>query len=194
MKRFCCLILLICSPIFADTPTNFIRYEAISELGIINIENYFTLGKKSYEYSVANIESLAKKGIFSFVGGKEVTYIREEVIDGKEIRTEIELRPPVGKGYGGGNYHSWVSLFVDDKKIIDVPFGYHAGKNLWMYRVSYIAEGNEVRFIAMTEEGFMIDIPDYRAKIKPNKDHFNRWGIEMYREISRESVKKLIND
>lgn len=194
MKRLLVFLLFVCSPLFADTPTDFIRYEAIPELGIINIENYFTLGEKPYEYSKANVKGLTKKGIFPFVGDKEVTYTREDVIEGKQIKTEIELRPPVGTGYGGGNYHSWVSLFVNDKKLIDVPIGYHAGNDIWMYRISYIAKGDEIRFVAMTEDGYMIDIPDYRAKIKPNKSFFNDWGIEKYRRISKSNVKKLIMD
>ena len=194
MKKILVLLLFVCSPIFADTPTNFIRYEAIPELGIINIENYFTLGEKPYEYSVENIESLVKKDIFPFVGDKEVTYARDEIIEGKKIKTEVYIKPPVGSGYGGGNYHSWVRLYVNDKKLIDVPYGYHGGKDLWMYRISYIAKGDEIRFIAMTEDGYMIDISDYRSKIKSNKGYFGMWGIGKYRRISRANVNKLIND
>jgi hypothetical protein len=110
----------------ADTFVGYAELRVMPELGRIEIGDGIVRGAAPVRRATKNAAALLQRGIALEAGRREVELSRRIEMDGRRIDVRISVSPPLGHGYGGGNWEKRVEVAIDGRKKVDCTLGYLA--------------------------------------------------------------------
>jgi hypothetical protein len=109
---------------FAD----FVRYRCESDLHRIVLTYETARGKAAVDRLAANQAEYARNGIFLALdhrADEEIYHVRDESLDGQNIRTTIRIHPPAGHGVNGALPTVNVRVFIDGHMKVETMLGHY---------------------------------------------------------------------
>jgi|GEM_PF-5304724 len=128
---FLSLCFILCaSRAHADWVNDYVRYEALPELGKISISAHAFSGGDNMDTIDKQWQRFADKNIFlpiAVPGGVSRSFVRHEALMGMEVKTVVTVGAPLGSGPCGALGGSSIKVFVNDKQRLDIGVG--SGRN-----------------------------------------------------------------
>jgi hypothetical protein len=138
MKRYLSVLpLLVCHFLSADYYTEFIKYDAQPDFSRIVISYETIRGHRGVDHFNKNIRKYEKKNMFHTRGktGDFREIIRLENMDGKEIKTILNIIPPRKRGFGGAIPKCDIKVLINGSHKYESSIGLDFSTNIYTTKI-----------------------------------------------------------
>lgn len=133
---------------YADYFTEYVWYRVEPEMSRIVISNEHIRGKTAVDNFKSKSAVYEKEGKYlthDYANPLKREFVRQEILDGHDIKTTITICPPQGQGCGGAAPEINVTVYFDGVKKVDCPFGYVHASGIRILTIVVYAEDQSIR-------------------------------------------------